>query len=727
MFIACDELYVAFKDCGPRYRRRCERVMAILMSGLEHVVLATLENKALLPNELNSALGLALGIATNVVIDYYAFDVVWDRCSAILQALMRKELDLLRQNFFKSICSILTALGEREDGIEEKLMQVVRLALGDPSPEEADELDALGASPSDRSEVHPWLAVPPWLVVGAVPPAGCGEELESEGSVDAAAGSDGSYVTPRETDNRQYSSDCGSEYGSECGSGRGAAGLSHPTAATSGAAAAAPTGVPLYESLKLADDPKIKFTLRDKIQNSIGILQEMQMLQLVTLHYTPQMLTGTEALSRVAPEDVAKALDRESAAEEEGCGGELEGRSVLGLVLEGQERLAVVENIAAHPRVQGVPVPGVDKEPQGVRDARAHAGEQVRHGGRRQGRRGAAAGGQRRPLGAGHSAALPAGERGRGGERGRRGGWPLPGVADLPHDALDGGADGSAGLRDRQAASEEAQAAAGGGGAVPGVHQRRQVRLLRALRQRALFAGRQHGRPAGGGLLAVGGGGGALLRSPHLPRRARDAHPEHAAAPRRHDRARECAGGQPLQRGAALRVRRRGGGARHVRPGPERGAAADCAAAAQRRGLLPLRAAAARGAGRPVAAQQCGRGPHARGAVQALLRRPLRAPGALLEQQGVRDRGAGGAAGGGVDSDAAERVAVRAGVPSPAPVPQAGAQAAARLAGDAVPARAAGVGEQARDPLHAADPVAVPGGDGRAGVAGAGVTWRLTF
>ncbi|GBE60473.1 hypothetical protein, conserved [Babesia ovata] len=301
VFTACEELYVAFKDCEPRYRENCEAVIAILVTGLETVVNATIGNKMMLPNELNSALGLAIGIATNIVIDYCRNDFIWNKCMNIMRAMMHKDVDLLRQNFFKSICSILTALSEQEEGIEEKLMQVIRMALGDPTKEEAQELEALATATSEGAELSPWLVVPPWILSGSVLTGSSTQQMAVDYLCEEVLGE------------------------------------------TVQAVPAAP--LTLYETLKLADDPKIKFTLRDKIQNSVGILQEMQMLQLVTLHYTPQILGGTEALAKVTPEDVLQALDNVPAEASEQ---NQSSHSSLSAILTSQERAAVMTNIVAH-------------------------------------------------------------------------------------------------------------------------------------------------------------------------------------------------------------------------------------------------------------------------------------------------------------------------------------------------------------------------------------------
>ncbi|ORM39335.1 uncharacterized protein BXIN_3071 [Babesia sp. Xinjiang] len=331
IFIVCDELYVAFKDCNPIYRQKCEAIMSQLITGLEKVVDATIGNKLLLPNELNSALSMAISIATNIIIDYCRCDFIWVKCVSIFQTVKDKDIDLLRQTFFKSICNIITSLGEKEEGIEEKLMEIIKMALGDPSPEESDELESFATANSD-TDLHRWLVVPPWIFMTSMDSKEFTEAMVED---NLRAGWDGfptsddpSRISSKDSSRDQKTPNCDPQTTVETPTG------GHVTPLT------------IYATLKLADDTKIKFTLRDKIQNSIGILQEMQLLQLVTLHYNPQVLVGTEALSKVTPVDIAKALEEVPAQR---TGPEPMGnRSILDMVLTNQERSTVIGNIVTH-------------------------------------------------------------------------------------------------------------------------------------------------------------------------------------------------------------------------------------------------------------------------------------------------------------------------------------------------------------------------------------------
>ncbi|EDO07274.1 uncharacterized protein BBOV_IV009200 [Babesia bovis T2Bo] len=311
VYIICDELYVAFKDCLGLYRDRCEDIMGKLILGLEKVVQATIGNKLMLPNELNSSLSLAIGIVTNIIIDYCQSDFIWDKCLSVLQTIKERDIEILRQNFFKSVCNIVVALGEREDGVENKLMQVIKMSLGDQPCDEAE------LTPSDECSVdYPASAViPPWIFPGYEP------VMENDSDIDP--------VIQQEWDSFPVS-DCPYTYSD------------HPRkeAAPDSATSKSPF-LSIYATLKLADDPKVKFTLRDKIQNSMGILQEMQLLQLVSLHYNPQMVISTDTLNRIKPLDVTKQVPRADHTEKP-------QRSSMYTLLSLEERVTVIGNIMTH-------------------------------------------------------------------------------------------------------------------------------------------------------------------------------------------------------------------------------------------------------------------------------------------------------------------------------------------------------------------------------------------
>ncbi|KAK1936154.1 hypothetical protein X943_001743 [Babesia divergens] len=320
IFIACDELSVAMREADERYRDDCQNVMTTLVSGLERVVNSTLNNKNLLPNELNTALSSAVGISTNVVIDYSHSGDVWDKCIAILQLMSSKELDLLRQNFFKSVCTILSVFGQRENFPEDKVKQIICLAIGERSSIEKDDFDALCRAANSGGSITPEMLVPPWIFVDYLPKAGaCGTFNGDNIWLDMQPPS-----TPQTTDDQ-------AKHNNEHDSTRDMS--------------------ELCKTLKDTDETRIKITLRDKIQNSVGILQEMQMLQLVTLHYSPNILAETDALDKVTSVEIPKSLYQAPPEPCDSNSGESSMKSTLKTVLQSQGRKIMIDNMIAHIKV----------------------------------------------------------------------------------------------------------------------------------------------------------------------------------------------------------------------------------------------------------------------------------------------------------------------------------------------------------------------------------------
>ncbi|KAK2196780.1 Armadillo-type fold [Babesia duncani] len=103
------------------------------------------------------------------------------------------------------------------------------------------------------------------------------------------------------------------------------------------------------ENVKLVDSRILKITLRSKIANSVGILQDMQLLQLVTLHYIPNMLASTTIMDKVKAADYY-ALDRKDSSSRSSlpvCSRGSSKQTILNLVSNDEVRQQIMSNALA--------------------------------------------------------------------------------------------------------------------------------------------------------------------------------------------------------------------------------------------------------------------------------------------------------------------------------------------------------------------------------------------
>ncbi|KAK1443485.1 hypothetical protein BgAZ_203610 [Babesia gibsoni] len=320
IFTVCDEFCVALREVNECYREDCDRVMTTLISGMTKAVSMALENKDKLPKELHSALGHTVGIATNVIIDYLHSENVWSRCIETLQLLANSDHDLIKQNIFKSVCSILAVISEKEPAPVDKVEQTLRLALGDATIEEQRWMEALCDDTTCES-LDKRSVLPPWIFMEYPEPQDDDVKCNADEWVHLESTNVETIV----------SKDAKSEKSSAMPHSKVMSKLCH--------------------TLKSTDDDTVKITLRDKIQNSLGILQEMQMLQLVTLHYNPQILAGTDAIEKVAIAEIPKSLAPSQVAEGKYSDTGYDIKSTLSKVLRKEGRKVMMDNIFTHMKV----------------------------------------------------------------------------------------------------------------------------------------------------------------------------------------------------------------------------------------------------------------------------------------------------------------------------------------------------------------------------------------